>query len=95
MFESIYWPLEITMVFIYSNQFPTLHPKRFLLFVELIFKAGNVLPLMHKAMLWRTVYEFSKVEKKIVDRHEVKPSMTNVYRRSPLPDLNWGHPGVC
>ena len=66
MFESLNWPLEITKVFIYSNQFPTLHPKRFLLFVELIFKAGNVLPFLHKAMLWRTVYEFSKVEKKIV-----------------------------
>ncbi len=28
-------------------------------------------------------------------RHDVKPSLTNQRKWSPLPDLNWGHPGVC
>ena len=28
-------------------------------------------------------------------RHEVKPRLTTQRKWSPLPDLNWGHPGVC
>ena len=66
MLESINWPFEITTVFIYSNQFPALYPSLSSLLMELISVKGHVLPFLHKVMSWQAVYDFSKVEKKIV-----------------------------
>ena len=47
-----------------GHHFPSLSAQ-FVHFCE-IRRAMFVLPFLHKAILWREVYEFSKVEKKIV-----------------------------
>jgi hypothetical protein len=59
--------------------------------VELIFKAGNVLPFLHKVMLCWAVYEFSKVEKKIVANGEISCKGSDSNRVDPVTNpLNSG-----
>ena len=65
MIESINWPLEDVThatILLLTDHLPTFASQR----VHLNFVSNTILPLLHKGMLWWTVYEFSKVEKKIV-----------------------------
>ena len=91
MLESINWPFEITTVFIYSNQFPALYPSLSSLLTELISVKGHVLPFLHKAILWRAVYDFSKVEKKIVANQQNSCKGSQCNRVDPITNpLNSG-----
>ena len=91
MLESINWPFEITTVFSYCNQFPTLYPSLSSLLMELICVKGHVLPFLHKAILRRAVYDFSKVEKKIVANQQNSCKGSQCNRVDPITNpLNSG-----
>ena len=91
MLESINWPFEITTILSYSNQFPTLYPSHYSLPMELICVKGHVLPFLHKVMSWQAVYDFSKVEKKIVSNQQNSCKVSQCNRVDPVTNpLNSG-----
>ena len=89
MFESN-WPLEdvkIVTFVVLTNHLPTFASQR----VHLIFSSHTILPFLHKVMSWQAVYDFSKVEKKIVANQQDSCKGSQCNRVDPITNpLNSG-----
>ena len=90
MFESINWPLEhvkIVHLAVLTNHLPTFASQ----LVHLRFVPSTILPFLHKVMSWQAVYDFSKVEKKIVANQQNSCKGSQCNRVDPITNpLNSG-----
>ena len=102
MIESLNkWSLEssaytrIRMWWCNTHQFPTILSKfvkkGLITNIAILCQCNIILPFLHKVMLWRAVYDFSKVEKKIVANQQNSCKGSQCNRVDPITNpLNSG-----